>query len=109
MAIRFLRTFQNLNADIAARIPAISSKKSLLDLVLSTTDATAVRDLEELLDTLKAQDKHAVVYIFDEHNELYKEPLGGGQTPLQKFPLFLHPFTRWTGPTGGASISIWSN
>ena len=104
-----MRTFKDLNADIAASIPSINSKRTLLDLVLSTTRATAMEDMAELLDTLKAQEEYGVFYIFDEHNEMYREPPGGGQSPLQKFPIFLGRFTRWTGPTGGASIFIWSN
>ena len=101
-----MEIFRNLNADIAASIPAYRSKRTLLDLVLSTTHATAIG---ELLDTLKAQEEYGVFHIFDEHNEMYREPPGGGQSPLQKFPIFLGRFTRWTGPTGGASIFIWSN
>ena len=106
MVTRFLENFRDSNVDIAATIAAYCSKRSLLDLVLSTTDATAVRDLAELLDTLNAQEEHAVLYIFDEHNELYRQPEGGAQTSLQQFPHFLLPFTRWTGPTGGMSIFL---
>ena len=108
MAIRFMEIFRNLNADIAASIPSINSKRTLLDLVLSTTYETAMEDMEELFDTLKAQEEYGVFYIFDEHNEIYREP-DGGNSFLHNHPEFLGRFTRWTGPTGGASIFIWSN
>src|SRR5688572_1742585 len=100
MAERFIENFKVLNADIAATIPAIRSKKTLLDLALSTSKSTAIEDMEELMDTLKNQEKHGVLYIFDEHNELYRKP-EGANSPLHDYPRFLDPFTRWTRATGG--------
>jgi hypothetical protein len=100
MAMRFIRYFRDLNADLAATIPAINSDRTLLDLALATTATTALRDQIELLDTLKTQEKHAVLYILDEHNELFREPAGGNSF-LHNHPERLGFFTRWTGPTGG--------
>jgi hypothetical protein len=100
MAIRFLEIFRNLNADIAATIHACYSKRTLLQLVNSTNENTAIRDMAELFDTLKTQEEYAVFYIFDEHNEIYRKP-DGGTSPLHNHPDFLNRYTQWTGPTGG--------
>jgi hypothetical protein len=100
MAMRFLKKFRDLNADIASTIPALQSKKTLLDLVLSTTEATAMRDMSELLDTLKTQTQYGVFYIFDEHNELFRKS-DEGYSALHDHPAFLRGFTVWTGPTRG--------
>ncbi len=105
MAVRFIRTFRDLNADIAANIPVVDSTQSLLDLALSTTPDNASLNMDSLLDTLKRQTQYGVLYIFDEHNELYRKP-DKGNSPLHDFPRFLNRFTRWTGATGGVSIFV---
>jgi hypothetical protein len=104
MALRFIKIFRDLNADIAANIPACYTKRTLLQLANSTNNDTAIRDMDELFDTLKAQEGYAVFYIFDEHNELYKERKG--KSFLQEHNTFLGRFTQWTGPTGGVLLYV---
>ena len=55
MAKKLLDSFQMLNVDIASKTPALQSKRTLLELVLESTDKTALKDLNELLDTLQKE------------------------------------------------------
>ena len=102
MATRFLKTFRKLNADIAGDMPVDTSKRSLLDLVWDSKDSTSMKDMAKLLDTLSEQEKRAVFYIFDEHNELWRVQQGS-KSFLAEHHTFMRPFTIWTGPMSGVS------
>ena len=107
MAKKLLDSFQMLNVDIASKTPALQSKRTLLELVLESTDKTALKDLDELLDTLQKETNRAVFYIFDEHDELFKEQTSVGRKSfLNSHPEFLNQFTRWTEQTGGVSFDL---
>ena len=104
LALKLLKKFQTLNADLASQVSALS-KRTLLELASSATESTAIKDMQELfatLGSLKDPEGPAVFYILDEHNELY-QTTAKGLSPLGEFPNVLHGFTRWTGLTTGVS------
>ena len=103
MATTFLKTFQDLNADIAGDMPARYSKRSLLDLIWDSKKSTSLDDMVDLFGTLGWQEKRAVFYIFDEHNELWRVQQGSKLSFLAKHDTFMRPFTIWTGPMSGVS------
>ncbi len=99
MAKRFVEVFRDLNADIAKHIRAKSGGMSLLELAISTNLDNAIGNMNILLGTLERCD---VLYIFDEHNEFYRQSKQG-KSALDENNQFLEGFTRWTGPTRGVS------
>ena len=110
MALFFLYIFRTLNADIASRLFVPDTKQSLLDLAAASTKMTAVSDMHTLLLALSQQIDTGVLYILDEHNELYRMVSSGvgtaSTTPLARHPDFLGRFTGWTDVTAGVSIFV---
>jgi len=107
MAKHFLKHFRVLNADLASNIKSSESKRTLFDIVNSSNYETSLRDMSEVMTTLKSYRKSAVFYIFDEHNELFREIMGG-KPILYRYPDFLGHFNKWTGLTRGArTITIY--
>ena len=106
MAKYFIDTFFNLNADIASNLSLYYKNKTitLLDLCIQTTEKNALRHIDLLMITLGKQAKYPVFYIFDEHNELFKETNNRKLSFYDTHYEFLRTFVTWTGLASGVKI-----
>ena len=103
MSESFLDAFCDLNADLAMELPAAHSPCTLLELASDTSGKrSASSRMSELMRSLSRQKVFPVLYILDEHNEMFKVN-SNGNTRIEEHLNFLRGFTQWTGFTSGVS------
>jgi len=102
MARYFVKSFLELNADIAASLSV--EKGNNLFSYLQNSSISWKKKINYLLEYFSSQTHTPVFYIFDEHNELFREPQGGGKAYISTHYEFLRRFANFLGPLSGVRV-----